>query len=124
MEHIDYYLQHKHKFMRAVPVVVSILNGRTGRIKAIRQPALLNKVREFIPEFNARSLRWVIHEIRVKHLIIGLVGDNFGYYIETDLNRILGHVKRLDGYINSMRETKVALLHDWSETNKNRLSEK
>ena len=124
MENIDYYLQNKHKFMRAVPIVVSIMSKRTGSKLALKQPALLQKIREFIPKFNSRSLRWVIHEIRVKHLIKGLVADNYGYYIETDLTKILGHVRRLEGYIHTIREIKGALLHDWMETNKQKLSEK
>ena len=120
MENVDYYLQNKHYYKRAIPLIYAILSHRIGSEKAIKQPELLEKIRKRLPGFNGRSLRLAIHEIRFQHLIRGLVADRAGFYIETDLRKLMAHAQRLHGYIVTITETHDSLIEDyWHQAKKN-----
>jgi hypothetical protein len=124
MDNINYYLENKLKYKRAVPLVVSILMTKVGQENAMKLADILDAVRKKLWDFNSRSLRFAIHEIRVKHLVPGLVANNYGFYVETEPANLLKYLTRLDGYIKSMTAAKKAIIKDmlYLNTHKKKVS--
>lgn len=112
MKDMNYYVNSQLKYKRAVPTVISLLITRVGKKKAITLMDITKKLQKKIAGFNDRTLRMAIHEIRVKHLIPGLVADNTGFYVETNPQNLLKYIARIDGYIRQHTAAKKAIIKD------------
>jgi hypothetical protein len=114
MKNISAYLQSKKRFKRAIPMLYVVLKTCVGQKNAKTQSELLKIAHKRVPDLTGRDLRSAIHEIRVEHLVKGLVANNKGFYIERNKEKLRDYLSRLGGYIQSMQRIKSALAEDYN----------
>lgn len=88
---------------KLLPAVVRVLERCKGRERAITNKKMIHLYLDDYAVDPVR-LRKVLHYIRTKHLIEGLMATGRGYYIAQRREELDNYLKSLEGRMNALKE--------------------
>ena len=99
---------------KLLPAVVEVLKGCIGKQKAITNKKIIDL---YLNDYavNPARLRKVLHYIRTKHLIRGLMATNRGYFIAGSRQDFEDYIKSLDGRIGSIETLQQSIRKQMNE---------
>ena len=86
-----------------MPIVVGILIKAIGKKQSIMSKDIIYIIATKGHKTNSGKVRKIIHEIRMKGLIVNLIAPNNGYYIATN-------PQETDHYIQSLRTLEYSIM--------------
>lgn len=99
---------------KLLPVVVSVLKGYVGKTNVITNKKIIRLHLSDFPVTPAR-LRKVLHHIRTRHLVKGLIATSKGYYIAEKRKDFEDFIKSLDGRIGAIMDVKRSMTRQMDE---------
>lgn len=93
---------------KILPAVVEVLQGCIGKQKAITNKKIIHL---YLNDYaiNPARLRKILHYIRTKHLIRGLMATGRGYFIAESRQDFEDYIKSLDGRISSIKDLQQSI---------------
>lgn len=99
---------------KILPAVVAVLERCVGKANAITNKKIIRLYLADYPVDPAR-LRKILHYIRTRNLVKGLIATGRGYFIAEQRKDFEDYIKSLDGRIGAIADVKMCMTRHMEE---------